>query len=157
MGDMTTSDDRALEILHTLLRITKESAEGLAVAERNVPDPTLWRELEPYLKQRRKMVEALEKRIRDFRGDPDVPPSGMAALHRAWMQLRAQSDGNPNEGILAEVERGESIVVAAHQQALKEPDIDAATRKLFEEHNELAQTAYRRVRQLHERTPYATS
>ena len=152
---MTTSDDRALEILHTILQMARESAEGLAVAERNIPDAKLWRELEPYLKQRYKLIEELQQRIRDLRGDPDIAPSGVAALHRAWLQLRAQFDEDPNQGVLAEVQRGEGIVVAAYQQALKEHDIDAATRKLLERQYERVQAAHDRVRHLRERLPSA--
>jgi uncharacterized protein (TIGR02284 family) len=154
---MTTSDDRALEILHTLLLMTRESAEGLTVAERNLPDAKLWRELEPYRKQRYKCIEQLEQRIRDLRGDPDIAPSGVAALHRAWLQLRAQLDGDPNQGVLTEVQRGEALVVAAFRQALKEHDIDAATRKLLEQLYEVVQTAHDRVRQLRERLPSAAA
>ena len=152
---MTTSDDRALALLHGLLQICRESAKGYTTAESNVPDAALWREFEPFHKQRLKMIGELEDRIRDLRSDPSVPASGAAALHRAWIEFRATADERPNLAVLAEVERGEAITVDAYRQSLKEHDIDAATHKLFERHYEWAQTAHDRVKQLLERTQSA--
>jgi uncharacterized protein (TIGR02284 family) len=148
---MTTSDDRALSLLHGLLQLCRESVAGYETAEREVPDAKLWREFEPFRKQRMGMVEELEQRIRDLRGDPDTAPSGVAALHRAWLSLRAEADPSPNRGVLAEVERAESLLAQAYAQGTKEHDIDASTRRLTERHYELAQTAASRIRQLLER------
>ena len=152
---MTTSDDRALELLHGLLLVARESVAGYATAEQNVPDPRLWREFEPYRTARAKIVVELEQRIRELRGDPTQPPSGAAALHRRWIELRASGSSAPNHAVLAEVERAESMAARAFADALKEHDIDAATRKLFERHYERVQAAYDRIKQLLERTPGA--
>lgn len=155
MVPMTTSDDRALSILHALLQICEDSAAGYETAAQNVPDAKLWREFEPYRKQRQKIVRELQQRIRDLRGDPTTAPSGASALHRAWMQIRTMADANPNNGVLVEVERGEAFAVEAYRQALKEHDIDATTRRLLEHHYELVQAAHDRVQQLLDRTPAA--
>ncbi len=150
---MTTSDDRALSLLHALLQISRDSEAGYETAARNIPDARLWRELEPYRKQRAKVIRELVERIRDLRGDPDVAPSGASAVHRAWMQFRAMEDRAPNKAVLAEVERGESLATEAYKQALREHDIDAATRRLFERHYEWVQAAHDRVKQLLDRVP----
>ena len=150
---MTTSDDRALELLHALLLVARESVAGYATAERNVPDARLWREFEPHRKARAKIATELEQRIRDLRGDPEQPPSAAAALHRRWIELRSSTASGPNHAVLAEVERGEALAARAFADALKEHDIDAATRKLFERQYEHVQAAHDRIKQLLERTP----
>jgi uncharacterized protein (TIGR02284 family) len=152
---MTTSDDRALSLLHVLLQICRDSEAGYETAERNIPDAKLWREFEPFRKQRGKIVKELADRIRNLRGDPDLPPSGAAKLHRAWIELRSMADPDANQAVLAEVERGEAFAVEAYRQALKEHDVDAATRKMFEHHYELVQAAHDRVKQLLDRSSSA--
>jgi uncharacterized protein (TIGR02284 family) len=154
--NMTTSDERALALLHALLQIGRESEAGYVTAERQVPDAKLWREFEPYRKQRTKIVRELEQRIRDLRGDPNAAPSTAAVLHRNWIRLRTQADSAPNHAVLAEVERGEAFAVEAYRQALKEHDIDAATRQLFEHQYEFVQAAHDRVKQLLDREPSIT-
>ena len=152
---MRTSDDAALALLHSLLRIWRDSAEGYATAARDVPDAEVSRLFERYRSERMKMVKELEERIVALRGDPNVNPSIAGVVHRAWMDYRAGNDDNPTHSLLAEVERGEDMAVDAVKQALKERDIDAATHHLFERHYELVQAAHDRIKQLRDRTDYA--
>ena len=152
-GSMTTSDDQAVPLLHALLQVCRDSVAGYATAERDVPDARLWREFDPYRKQRERMLRELEHRVRDLRGDANVMPSAASALHREWMELRAATESNPNHAILAEVDRAERFAVTAYRQALKEHDLDPTTRRMIERHYEWAQAAHDRVRQLLEREP----
>jgi uncharacterized protein (TIGR02284 family) len=152
---MTTSDDRALALLHALLRICRDSAEGYVTAERDLPDREVARELDRYRQQRLKVAEELQQRIRDLRGDPDAGPTLPGALHRAWMDARSGGAANPVEALLTEIERGEDMAVDAFRQALAETDIDAATRRMLERHYELVQAAHDRVKQLRDRANYA--
>lgn len=145
---MTSSDDRALELLHGLLLLCRESARGYAAADRNVPDSSVWRELEPFEHDRLDMVKELSDRIRDLRGDPDLPPAGIGSTLRVSIEFRARGENEPNSAVLAEIERSETIVVEAYKRALAETDIDALTRKLLERQYEQVQTAQSRIRQL---------
>lgn len=152
---MTTSNDRTLALLHALLRICRDSAEGYARAERDLHDREIAGELEGYRHQRQKIVAELEHRIGELRGDPKASPTVPGALHRAWMDLRSLTNPHPNEALLTEMERGEDVAVDAFRQALDEPDIDAATRRLLEHHYELVQAAHDRVKQLRDRSNFA--
>lgn len=154
---MTSSDDRALFILHALLQIGVDSVTGYEMAERTVPDAKLWREFEPYRKERARIVRELQDRIRDLRGDPGARPSAASSLHQAWLELRSVADARPNHGVLAEVERGEALAAAAYRQALKEHDIDAATRKLLERQYERVQASHDRMKQLLDRAAYTST
>lgn len=155
MRAMTTSNDQTLALLHALLRICRDSVEGYARAERDLPDRSLAAEFEGYRRQRQKIVAELENRIRDLRGDPDASPTAAGALHRAWMDLRAIAGAHPNETVLVEMERGEDFAADAFRQALREPEIDAATRHVLEHHYELVQTAHDRVKQWRDRSNLA--
>lgn len=152
---MTNSDDRALDVLYALLQVTRESVAGYTVAERNVPDATIWRELEPYRKARMKLLGDIEGRVRVLRGDPDQPTSASAALHRRWIEFRATADADPNGAVLAEVERAEAFATRAFADSLNEHDLDPLTRKLIEHGYELVQAAHDRVKQLLERSKSA--
>lgn len=152
---MTTSDDAALAILQELLSVSRDSVEGYATALRDIADQEIARELETYRTRRSKIVDELAQRIRDLRGDPDARPTAAGAVHRAWMDARAGSEANPDQAILAEIERGEDLATDAFRQALKEHDIDATTRRLIEGHYEQVQAAHDRVKQLRDRANYA--
>jgi uncharacterized protein (TIGR02284 family) len=152
---MTTSDDAALVILHSLLRICRDSAEGYATAARDVAEPELAAIFERYRTERLKIVKEIEDRIIALRGDPNAAPTLAGAAHRAWMDFRAGSAANPTQALLGEVERGEDMAVDAMRQALKEHDIDVATRRLFEHHYELIQAAHDRIKQLRDRANLA--
>lgn len=157
MLPMTTSDDRALALLQALLHICRDSAEGYATADRDLPDREIAAELDRYRQQRLKIIRELENRIRELRGDPDASPTAAGAVHRAWIDARGVAAANPTEALLVEIERGEDLAVDAFRQALKESDIDAATRRLLEHHYELVQAAHDRVKQLRDRTNFARS
>jgi uncharacterized protein (TIGR02284 family) len=152
---MKTSDDAALALLHSMLRICRDGVAGYATAARDVPDAELAGVFERYRTERAKLVSELEDRIVALRGDPRASPTIGGAVHRAWMDYRAGSDPNPVQALLTEIERGEDMAVTAIRQALKEHDIDGATRHLFERHYESIQAAHDRIKQLRDRANYA--
>ena len=154
---MTTSDDDALALLQSLLRICRDSAEGYATAMHEVVEPELNRVFHEYHQQRQKLCTELTQRIRDLRGTPDETPTATGTLHRAWMNLRAGTARAPSEAVLAEIERAEDLAVEAYREAEKLRDIDAITRRLVERHYEVVQTAHDRIRQLRDRGTYARS
>lgn len=154
---MTTSDDGALALLQTLLRICRDSIEGYTAASHDVVEPELTRLFHDYEKQRRKLCAELEQRIRELRGDPNEVPPSPGVLHRTWMNLRAATAENPSETVLAEIERAEDVAVAAYRDAEKVHDIDAITRRLVEHQYEVVQAAHDRIRQLRDRGTYARS
>ena len=151
MRGMKLTDDTALALLQTLLKTAADSAEGYATAAHDVEDPALLQLFGEYRDTRLKLAEALAERIRKLRETPEEAPTLVGALHRRWIDVKAGGAENINEAVLAEVERGEALAVDAYRQALKERDIDAATRKLIEQQYEIVQAAHDRVRQLHER------
>ena len=157
MAGMTTSDDRPPVVLHALLQLCRESLKGYVLAEREVPDAALWREFEPYRHARERTVHHLEQRLRELRGDPEATPSAAAALHRAWLQLRAAADPQPDRAILAEVLRGERIAVEAFAQARAEADLDPVTRHLLEREYEQVLAAHDRIQQLLNRATTSAS
>jgi uncharacterized protein (TIGR02284 family) len=152
---MKLSDDAALALLHTLLRVCEDSAEGYAIAERDVVDPDWARQFAQFGHQRRKLAEEIQHRITNLRGDARAKPTLTGAVHRAWMDYRAGADANPLRALLAEIERGEDFAVDAYRQALKERDIDATTLQLIQRQYESVQAAHDRIKQLRDRTDYA--
>lgn len=148
---MTDSDDRALPLLHALLQVARESETGYEVAERNLPDAKLWRELEPYRKARTKLAAHLAERVRTLRGDPNEPPSASAAFHRRWIEFRASVEPDADGAVLDEIERAERFAARVFADARSEHDLDPVTRKLIERGYEDVQAAHDRVKQLLDR------
>lgn len=151
MPPMTTSDDSTVTLFQALLRVCRDSAAGYATALHDLTDEPVRRELEHYRTERLKMAAELEHRIRELRGTPHPAPTLPGAIHRAWIDLKSDAAANPTAAVLAEVERGESLAVAAYRQGLKNLDLDAPSHRLLERHYELAQAAHDRVRQLRDR------
>lgn len=152
---MKTSEDTALALLLALLSLCRDGAAGYETARRDMPDESIRGELERFGKVRAKMVDELKTRIRELRGDPDdAPRSSLAEMHRRWMDVVAGGSGNPVHAVLTEVQRAEDLIVGGYRQALKQRDVDPATKRLLEQHYENAQTAHDRVKQLRDRTAY---
>lgn len=148
---MQTSDDAALALLHSMLRICRDSAAGYETAARDVLEPELAKEFERFRADRLRIVKEIEDRLVALRGDPHANSTVAGAAHRAWMDFRSGSSDHPTQALLEEVERGEDLAVDAIRQALKERDIDVATRRMFEQHYERIQGAHDRIKQLRDR------
>lgn len=152
---MTSSDDTALALLLSLLRVARESSGALDAARRDMPDAEIGPEIERYAVQRSKLLQELERRVRDLRGDPDVAEArNEDAGARAWAGLK--DEASVTHAILAELERNEATAAEAFARALRERDMDPLTRRLIHEDYELIQAAHARVRQLRERAELAT-
>jgi uncharacterized protein (TIGR02284 family) len=154
---MTLSDDRALALLRSLIAVCRDSQKGYETAAKDAVDLELVRLFAEQVKHRAKLVAELEQRVRELRGDPNAGPTLLGAIHRSWMGYRAANAPNQPEALLTEIERGEALAVEAYRMALKEHDIDAATRQLIEHQYELVQAAHDRMKQLRDRSVQARS
>ncbi|HVU35085.1 MAG TPA: PA2169 family four-helix-bundle protein [Opitutaceae bacterium] len=144
---MKTSDDTALALLESLLRVCEDSAAGYATAMRDVADIGLTSVFTRLRQERLKLADDLVDRIRQLRGHPTPRPTLASAAHRKWMDIRAGLSANPQHALLTEIERGERFAVDAYRTALA-----TATRHLFEHQYEVVQAAHDRIRQLRDRS-----
>jgi uncharacterized protein (TIGR02284 family) len=152
---MIKTPDNAVRILNELIPICRDSEQGFQLAAMDVPDPELARIFAEYSAQRAKFVGELEDRVRVLRAEPAKGGNPAAALHRAWLDLKAALAASEVHAILAEVERGEDIAVKTYRNALEARDIDDDTGRLIQSQYELVQAAHDRVRQLRDSAPYA--
>ena len=152
---MTTNDDQAVMILNDLLLVCRDAEKGFQTAADNAQLPALVELFEGFSLQRAKFAQELEERIKTLRATPAKVPSQGAALHRAWMGLKAAIDANEAHALLAECERGEDLAVKAYGTALKDPNLDGQSRTLIQRHYELVQAAHDRVRQLRDSETFA--
>jgi uncharacterized protein (TIGR02284 family) len=81
--------------------------------------------------QRRKFAAGQLPHVQRFGGDASDGTT-VAALHRAWMHLRAHTPKNPDRAVVNEIARGERVARAAYDVAHQRVPPD--TRTLIETH-----------------------
>lgn len=152
---MTTNDDKTVLILNDLLLAARDSEKGFQAAADHAKVPELVELFAGYSLQRAKFAKELEERIRTLRATPTKPANPAAAMHRAWMGLKAAIDANEAHALLAECERGEDMAVKAYGAALKDQSLDGQSRALIQRQYEQVQAAHDRVKQLRDGPTYA--
>jgi uncharacterized protein (TIGR02284 family) len=152
---MTTNDDTTLLVLNELLMANRDAEQGYQAAADAVHEAELVELFEGYALQRGKYVQQLENRIRTLRGTPAKSGSPLGALHRGWMNFKANTDAHETHALLAECERGEDMALKLYAAALKTADIDGQSRSLIQAQYEQVQAAHDRVRQLRDSPTYA--
>jgi uncharacterized protein (TIGR02284 family) len=152
---MTTNDDKALLILNELLLTSRDSEKGFQMAADSATHPELVELFAELILQRARFGEELADRIRTMRGDPARLGNPAAALHRAWMELKAAIESNETHAILSECERGEDVAVKLYRAALQGTDLDKQSREIVQRQYETVQAAHDRIRQLRDSSTYA--
>src|SRR5688572_15485592 len=104
---MINTSDTAVAALNALIPVCRDSEQGFQLAAMDVNDPELARIFAEYSAQRAKFVQELEERVRVLRAEPVKNGSGVAAVHRVWLDLQAALAADQFHAILSECERGE--------------------------------------------------
>ena len=117
---VTTISDQTVEKLQELVQINIDSAKGFDHAARELSNASLAELCRDLSSQRRKQADEL---IRYVQMNGEVAPkdgSFLAAVHRAWMNVRTALSGDDEYAVLAEAEFGEDQIMRAYEEALKE-------------------------------------
>ncbi|MBN8531489.1 MAG: PA2169 family four-helix-bundle protein [Alphaproteobacteria bacterium] len=120
-----------IDILERLISYTQDSVNGYREAADLVrkDDPGLSGLFEDRLRHREPILDHLRMRLRALDADNDALTSdGTAAgyLHQIFMKFRA-AFGNNRKAALAEVERGEKMLIEAFEDARKNAEPELAT------------------------------
>lgn len=131
------------KILNSLIATTIDSVDGYTAAA-DKADNTDFREIfRDRAGERRSVVTELQSQVRSTGGTPEDDGSALAGAHRFFMALRDSMTGADDEAIVAEVERGEDVIKAKFEAALKDSDLSAASR-------DVVQRCYTSVREGHD-------
>jgi uncharacterized protein (TIGR02284 family) len=132
-----------IKILNSLIATTIDSVDGYEAAG-DKADNTDFRQI--FLNrasERREVVTTLQTQVRSLGGNPEDDGTAIAGAHRFFMNVRDSISSTDDEAVVAEVERGEDVIKAKYEAALKEADLSPASR-------EIVQGCYTSVKQGHD-------
>ena len=120
-------DSVTLAKLHDLVRINIDSNEGFTEASEEIKDKTIAALFLDLASQRKSNSQELKEFIAWNGEKTKVQGSYIAAMHRAWMDLRGMISGGDSYAILSEAERGEDAIKGAYEEAMPSVSESALT------------------------------
>ena len=116
-------DSVTLAKLHDLVRINIDSDEGFTEASEVTKDKTIAALFLDLALQRKSNGQELQEFVAWNGEKAEVQGSYIAAMHRAWINLRGMMGGGDSYAILSEAERGEDAIKGAYEDAM--PSVSA--------------------------------
>jgi uncharacterized protein (TIGR02284 family) len=105
-------------VLNHLIVVCRDAERGFATAARTVKTPELKHLFYRLAEQRREFAQELLPHAQRLGGTAVADGTSAAALHRAWIQLKARLSSDPDRAVLEEAARGERFAVAAYDDAV---------------------------------------
>ena len=115
----SASLDEAGSTLNQLIQTCKDREAGFASAALAVQEPTLRRLLQSYSQQRSEFAAELELEVRRMAQDPVQSGHPSAAVHRAWLDIKAGIIGRSDGEAISQLERAEDRSIDDYQKALE--------------------------------------
>jgi uncharacterized protein (TIGR02284 family) len=111
-------DSVTLAKLHDLVRINIDSDEGFTEASEVIKNKTIAALFLDLASQRKRNGQELQEFVAWNSEKAEVKGSYIAAMHRAWIDLRGMMSGDNSHAILSEAERGEDAIKGAYEDAM---------------------------------------
>ena len=116
----TDLNESTIEGLQKLIRYNIDSVKGYRESAEQVEDQFAKQLFGKIADQRSKFAETLQQYVA-VNGEEAVDDgSVMAAVHRAWIDVRSALNGGDLYPMLCEAERGEDYIKSAYESVLKE-------------------------------------
>lgn len=126
---MQGSNDRAVHTLNSLIETTLDSANGYKEAAENTESPQFRSMFAERSTRRMDLVRQLQQEVRTFGGEPETDQSLMGKMHNKFVDLKTALTGGPDDkAVINEVERGEDVIKAKYEAALRDDDLPATVR-----------------------------
>ena len=132
-----------IKILNSLIATTIDSVDGYEAASEKADNTEFRQIFHNRASERREVVGMLQAQVRSLGGNAEDDGTTIAGAHRFFMSLRDTVTSTDDEAVVAEVERGEDVIKAKYEAALKEEDLSPASR-------EIVQGCYTSVKQGHD-------
>ena len=107
-------------VLNHLIETCRDAERGFLTAADEVKAPELKRLFLRLAEQRRDFAGELLPFAQRLGGASVGDGTTVAALHRAWIHLKANVAGNPDRAVLEEAARGERFALTAYDEAVTE-------------------------------------
>ena len=106
--------------LQKLIRYNIDSYDGFRESAEEVKDASVAALFREMAAERSKLASELQNHVAYSGEDAEDDGSVMAAVHRAWLQVRSKLNGGDPHPILCEAEKGEDCIKAAYEDVLKD-------------------------------------
>lgn len=117
---MAATNDDTISTLNDLIQTCKDGADGFREAAQGVQTSDLRDLFTRYSQQRAQFITELQDEVRKLGGEPETSGSISASLHRGWINIREALQGNDENAVLNECERGEDVAVDSYRDAMKQ-------------------------------------
>ena len=116
----TNLDDSTIEGLQKLIRYNIDSVKGYRESAEKVNDKFAKELFLKIADQRSGFADTLQQYVAVNGEETSDDGSTMAAVHRAWIDVRSALNGGDVYPVLCEAERGEDYIKSAYESVLKE-------------------------------------
>ena len=107
-------------VLNHLIETCRDAERGFRTSAEHVNTAQLRTLFLRLAAQRRQFADALLPHARRLSGADVSDGTSAAAVHRAWIHLKASIAADPNRAVLAEAARGERFAVATYDDAIRD-------------------------------------
>ena len=118
--------DTDITVLNSLIKTTLDSMKGYEEAAKDAESTQYATMFADFARDRSKVASDLQAAVRSMGGEPETDSSLLAAAHRTFMDLKQAITGNDDKAIINEVERGEDVIKAKYEAAMKDADLSPA-------------------------------
>jgi len=127
---MDASQESAVKVLNGLIETTLDSAHGYEEAAENAREGQLKSLFAERSRRRLDMARQLQQEVRTFGGEPERDQSALGKAHNKFAEMRGKLMGSSDKGLIDEVERGEDVIKARFEKALKNDDLPDNARQV---------------------------
>jgi uncharacterized protein (TIGR02284 family) len=127
---MHSQNDRAVEVLNSLIETTLDSANGYRHAADGATNPEFKTLFSERAAKREELTRRLQQEVRSFGGEPEDDQSLLGRIHNKFAEVRGDLMGRDDKGVVDEVERGEDVIKAKFEAATRETDLPEPARAL---------------------------
>jgi len=142
------SIDSTISTLNGLIKTTLDSMKGYEDAAKDAESTQFATMFADFARDRSAAATDLQEEVRRLGGNPEDDSSLLAAAHRTFMDLKQAFTGKDDKSIVQEVERGEDHIKAKFENALRDTDLDPASRPVVERAFQSVKEGHDRMSQL---------
>jgi len=133
MQPANETNHHTVKVLNGLIETTLDSANGYREAAENSDAVELRGMFSERSTKREALVRRLQAEVRTFGGEPEDDQSLLGKAHNKFVDLKNAVTGGSDKAVIDEVERGEDVIKAKYEHALRDDDLPSAARALIEE------------------------
>jgi len=126
------SENHTVKVLNSLIETTLDSANGYRDAAEGAESQPVRALLSRKATTREELSRRLQSEVRSFGAAPETDQSAMGKVHNVFTEMKGKLMGRDDEGVLAEVDRGESFIEKKFDEASRDPDLPDHVRRLIE-------------------------